>query len=452
MTFFAALLLSSSLFTSPQDPSQARANDCSTWQDCRTRALDAAARQDYEAFHDLAWRAVQKGPKNDPGLMTMLARAQSLSGRPLDALVMLHRLAAAGVATDAATNDDFRRVRALPGWEDYQRSLEGRGLTAPEPRASAEKTASPAATPERGATPEAMPKSGAPLGEPTPGAGPSEAFRFSTLLPFVPAGLAHDGVSDRFIVGDRDARKLAIVDDVSHRVATMASAQSAGFGKIDALEIDVRQGDLWVISTEPADGRTALHKLQLISGRLLYTVPAPDKVGPAHFTDVAVTSRSTILVLDALGQRLFRVEAKSHDLQLASKIEVDRATSLAPESEGIVYVAHEKGISRVDLASRRAKALKVNRKVDLSGMTRIRWHRGALLGVQKSGSGVYQIVRIRLDSSGGTAVGLDVLDRNVSMSDPTSATLSGDVLYYLASSNAADQAGGETIIRRVSVK
>jgi hypothetical protein len=38
------------------------------------------------------------------------------------------------------------------------------------------------------------------------------------------------------------------------------------------------------------------------------------------------------------------------------------------------------------------------------------------------------------------------------MSDPTSATLSGDVLYYLASSNAADQAGGETIIRRVSVK
>ena len=43
-------------------------------------------------FHDLAWRAVQKGKPNDPDLMLLLARAQSLSGRPGDALVMLGRI------------------------------------------------------------------------------------------------------------------------------------------------------------------------------------------------------------------------------------------------------------------------------------------------------------------------------------------------------------------------
>ena len=90
--------------------------DCRAWQECRQLALDAAGRQDYEAFHDLAWRAVQTGPRNDPALMGLLARAQSLSGRPGDALVMLRRLAQMGVQTDAATNEDFRRVRALPGW------------------------------------------------------------------------------------------------------------------------------------------------------------------------------------------------------------------------------------------------------------------------------------------------------------------------------------------------
>lgn len=440
MTCFAVLLLSSALlFASPQDPPQARATSCSTWQECRTLALDAASRQDYDAFHDLSWRAVQKGPKNDPELMTMLARAQSLSGHLLDALVMLQRLAAAGVATDAATSDDFRRVRALPGWEDFQRGVDEHDLT-PAPRRSEKPTAA-ATTPT---TPERKPSSDT--------AGASEALRFSTLVPFVPAGLAHDGVSDRFIVGDRDARKLAIVDDVSHRVATMASAQSAGFGKIDALEIDVRQGDLWVSSTEPEDGRTAIHKLQLISGRLLYTVALPDNLAPARFADVAVTSRSMILILDAVGRRLFKLEPKSRDLQLAAKIDVDGATSAAPESDGIVYVAHQKGISRVDLGSRRTTALKVKRNLDLAGVTRIRWHRGALLGVQKSGSGVYQIVRIKLDSAGTTAVGLDVLDRDVAMADPTSASLSGDVLYYLASTGASDQSGGETIIRQVTVK
>src|SRR4029450_11534298 len=73
---------------------------------------------DYETFHDLAWRAVQKGKPNDPALMYLLARAQSLSGRPGDALVMLQRLRELGIRTDAATNDDFRFVRALKGWAE----------------------------------------------------------------------------------------------------------------------------------------------------------------------------------------------------------------------------------------------------------------------------------------------------------------------------------------------
>ena len=82
--------------------------------------MDAAAKEDYEAFHDLAWRAAQKSRPNDAELMYLLARAQSLSGRPGDALVMLRRLAQMGVATDVKTSDDFRRVRALPGWAELE--------------------------------------------------------------------------------------------------------------------------------------------------------------------------------------------------------------------------------------------------------------------------------------------------------------------------------------------
>jgi hypothetical protein len=48
--------------------------------ECRKLAPDAAA-PEYERFHDLAWRTLQTGPKNDPALMYLLARAQSLSGR-----------------------------------------------------------------------------------------------------------------------------------------------------------------------------------------------------------------------------------------------------------------------------------------------------------------------------------------------------------------------------------
>ena len=62
--------------------------------------------------------------------MYILARAQSLSGRPHDALVMLLRLADRGVATDAAVSDEFAAVRRLPQWPDLEARL--RGAPAPE--------------------------------------------------------------------------------------------------------------------------------------------------------------------------------------------------------------------------------------------------------------------------------------------------------------------------------
>ena len=84
--------------------------------------------------------------------MTMLARAQSLSGRPHDALVMLQRLAAMGVATDAATSDDFSRVRALPGWAEFEAKINGTPSAgeesepppAPDELSTASRTAPPA--------------------------------------------------------------------------------------------------------------------------------------------------------------------------------------------------------------------------------------------------------------------------------------------------------------------
>ena len=102
----------------------ALAQDCREWQECRQLALDAAARQDYNAFHDLAWRALQAGPKNDPALMTLLARAQSLSGRPGDALVMLQRLAAMGVVDRRGDERRLQPRAGVAGWPEFEAKIE----------------------------------------------------------------------------------------------------------------------------------------------------------------------------------------------------------------------------------------------------------------------------------------------------------------------------------------
>jgi hypothetical protein len=452
-----------------QDSPPAR-SDCKEWHECRQMALDAAARQEYEAFHDLAWRAVQTGPKNDPDLMYMLARAQSLSGRPGDALVMLQRLAQMGKKTDAATNDDFRRVRALPGWAGMEGTAVP-GAAAPSPPATAAKE--PVAVPPsrddtrktREDTKPNAPAAPAPPSAPAANAAearaadsplaPTDSLRF-TATASAPAGLAYDAVSRRFIVADRDARKLTVVDEFSQHVANLASAQSAGFGNIAALEIDTRQGNLWVVSTGTAATKdpvaptadqslhTTLHKLQLISGRVLQSFVLPERLGAARFADVAVTPDSTVLVVDDSGQRIIRLRAKSTDLEVAATLN-DRPLTIAPASDARAYVATADGIIIVDLGSRAVTTLKAASGVNLARVSRLRWHKGSLVGIQQN-DGSYQAVRFTLDASGRRATRQQILDASLPTIEPTAAAVAGGALYYLATGS-----GSEMVIRKIAL-
>ncbi len=479
--FAAALLVLLAFRSQDQVPQR---TECRAWQECRDLAAEADARKDYEAFHDLAWRAVQAGPKNDPQLLYALARAQSLSGRPGDALVMLQRLATMGVPNDAGTNDDFRRVRALPGWAAFHDALPG---SAPAPSVKPANTpASPVppdaakpATPDPPAAPPATvsepssaraaarkgralpaPKSppSAPAIEPTapskPAAlapppsvsdsGPTESLRFTAPL-FTPAGLAYDRVSRRFIVGDRRVRKLTVIDEFSQHVANLASAQTAGFGEIAALEIDPRQGDLWVVSGDAE--RSALHKLQLISGRVLATFEVSPTFGEARFADVAVLTDGTIVLLDTSAKgRVFRLRPRARSLDLAALIGESKVSSLAPAPGAVAYVAHDRGLVRVDFTSRATVAVTSEDGVDLAGLKRIRWHEDGLVGVQQTASG-YRAVRIRLNRTGQAATAIDVLDPSVATTDPTGASVVGDVMYYLASGE-----GSEIIVKKISLR
>ncbi len=426
-------------------------------------ALQAVERQDFEAFHDLAWRAVRKGSPRDTELMQMLARAQSLSGRPLDALVMLQRLLDLGVTTDAATNEDFRRVRALPGWADFAgRAGLAAAPTPPSDPAPGSVRPAPDSTPRSAARAEVPANAGNPSSAANPGVGgAADALRFTTLS-FTPAGLAYDRVSNRFIVGDYDARKLTVVDEASHRVANLAGAQSAGFGSIAALEIDAREGDLWVVSSPMADATppagddaqpaAILHKLQLISGRVLYAVPLEPEFGQARFTDIAMTPSSSALVLDSAGRRVFVAPPRSRRLALALQLEVSDPSSLAPESDRVVYIAHRDGVLRADLGARRTRPLSGAANVNLAGFTRVRWHRRTLIGVQAAEDGTHRIVRMKLNTSGLRVTGVEVLDQSLRMRDPTAAALSGDSFFYLSAALAGEPGmQAETIIRRVTV-
>ncbi|MBA2303359.1 MAG: hypothetical protein H0W08_12065, partial [Acidobacteria bacterium] len=245
---------------------------CADVASCSTLALEAQQRRDYEVFHDLAWAAYRKGRGNDPAVMLLVARAQSLSGRPGDALVMLERIATTGTPTDVATSDDFARVRALPRWPEVARKFSAAPETpatrpADVPASAAtpelkggkerpptiEKTAPPKPEagrqepskrePEKTDSPKpdpAIPEAGKPdlagrkpkaesrTPEAVPPASrarrrePGEPLKFTTIL--TPSALVYDVVSRRFIIADRQARRIAVIDEDTGQVATLVGA------------------------------------------------------------------------------------------------------------------------------------------------------------------------------------------------------------------------------------
>ena len=195
------------------------------------------------------------------------------------------------------------------------------------PKAPAKKPAPVAEPPTTSAKPDPpAAKPDAPSANPaaTPG-----KLKFTTVLN--PSALVYDAVSKRFIIADRRARRIAVIDESTGQVATLVGAQGA-LGDIGGMAIDPKQGDLWVI-TATGTG-TVLHRMQLISGRVLSTVPLEKIREPV----VAMTfaAGSGLVVGDSTGT-VWRVRAGGRVDKLAALEYVPRA--FAADPAGRLYVA-----------------------------------------------------------------------------------------------------------------
>jgi hypothetical protein len=458
---------------------QAAQIDCHEPSACSELALEARSRGAYETFHDLAWRAVQTGKANDPDLMYLLARAQALSGRRRDALIMLRRLAESGIANDAATHEDFRRVRELPEWP-YVAGLSTRAPSTATAVVVPPKTASaappPAAPPPLPApapakAPAAVP--GPPAAAVTAAVAPvapapvrsalrverasvEDAAKFSTR-PFVPGGFAYDAASQRMLFGDVTGRRLFVVGEGSDRTADLVRADSAGFDDVTTIALDAKRGDLWVASSGRSGSGGAIHRLQLISGRALTQLPVPGE-GPMRLIDSAVTGDGTVLILDGATPRVFIRRPGATTVALLTPLTVPGPVSITASDDGrSAYVAHREGIAHIDLSSRRVRALDAAKGITLGGFAFIRWHRDGLVGSQFQPDGSPGLVRLRLDRDRPSVREATLTGDPASGEGPAAfATISGDDLFYVVTEGAEKPTPGSPLtdvrVKRVKLR
>jgi hypothetical protein len=270
----------------------------------------------------------------------------------------------------------------------------------------------------------------------------SEAARFDAA-PFTVAGLAYDAVSDRFIFGDRGGRKLFIVGSGARHSVDLVRADSAGFQDILAFDIDAARGDLWTLSGAPGGG-SALHRVQLVSGRPLRAFPID--VGPVDLVDLAVARDGAVLVLDAATGRLLHLSPGAAALEVLVRLDVQGASSLtASNEEGILFVSHRDGLSRVDLRARRVSPVSAPAGTALSGFQRLRRYRNSLVALRTEPDGSQQAVRLTLSARGTEVTKVTKLDVRLPAGETTRLAIAGDdLLFAVAAAKSGTDAVGPT--------
>jgi hypothetical protein len=216
-------------------------------------------------------------------------------------------------------------------------------------------------------------------------------------------------------------------------------AESAGFFNVRALDIDTRRGDLWVVSGNDGGSAGALHQLQLVSGRPLQTVPFASDVLPVWPVDLAVTGSGSVIVLDRKG-RLLRLRPGTTAIELLVPFEVDDATSVAAAGEGVLYVAHREGVSRVDVAARAVTALAAPDDVSLVRFERLRPYRDGLVGLQTDTDGTRRVVELALTPNSRRVRAATVFDTRFEAGvGPLAFGITGDEVSLIAGAPDSSQ-------------
>jgi hypothetical protein len=265
-----------------------------------------------------------------------------------------------------------------------------------------------------------------------------DVLRFSADR-FTPSGLAYDAVSRRFVMGDQLGRKLRVVGEGLDHAVDLVRAESAGFLDIRALGIDTRRGDLWVATSDDAGAAGTLHRIQLVSGRPLQSVSLKASAGsPIRPVDLAIADSGAVFLLHGNG-RIERARPGNPTIDTVAEVkDADGASSLALTSnDTVAYVAHAKGLARVDLSSRAARPVTSAAELPLTGLERLRAHRNGFVALQRVPDGGFRLLRLELTRNGRAVRAATAYEMRVEVGSPTAFAVSGDEVAIVSGESAA---------------
>src|SRR5207244_322459 len=116
---------------------------------------------------------------------------------------------------------------------------------------------------------------------------------------------------------------------------------------------------------------------------------------PVRLVDLAIGPGGAVLALDATAPQLLVLRAGGASLERVVRLDAHDAVSVAAAADdGVAYVAHRDGVSRIDVRAGTVSAVSAAGGISLAHLERIRWHGKGLVAVQADPDGARRIVRL----------------------------------------------------------
>lgn len=330
----------------------------------QSRALQQEARtalqaKQYDVFLAKIRAASDLRPSH-PTLLYQLAGGLTLNGKLEEALDVLERLAAMGMVYAPEKQADFAPLQALPRFAT---------ITA------------------------RFAKNGGAIGS---AARTIELHRKGMIH----EGLAHDAKGKRFFVSSVRNREILAVD-AKGNVTTFAKELPWG---VFGMAVDAKRNVLW--ATTSTIGQTsgvterdkaALVKLDLRSGKVLATIPAPSDDRKHLFGDVVPGRNGEVLVSDSSAPAIYRLAGGKLESVIAGE-PFTNLQGVAVIGERMYVSDYSKGLFVVERGT--AKLVKVPATVTLLGVDGLYAAGANTLIATQNGTNPNRILRIRLDGDG----------------------------------------------------
>jgi sugar lactone lactonase YvrE len=261
---------------------------------------------------------------------------------------------------------------------------------------------------------------------------------------WLPENLAYDPKRGAFLVG---STRYGAIRGMRPGCSEwdFETARAHGLWQVIGMKADAERRVLWVASSDGdnlvghrhGNGNAAgLFKFDLDTGALLgrYLLDEP---GVVHFlNDLVVAPDGDVYVTHMFDTgQVWRLDVKTGTFASFYNGDADfhdpNGIAITPDGKRL-YVAEDRGVSMIEVASRARTRLESPAGFQLGGIDGLYLHGHSLVFIQPD---LKRVARCKLDEGGLRIMGCDVLEENHPLfAHPTTGVIVDDALYYIANS------------------